>query len=70
MNKRIFIQEAIPNEIINFNIFSNIFISFNELISIFSYKKCFNVQLNKIIYTNYSEMEFDYDKINIEIGKI
>ena len=70
MNKRIFIQEAIPNEIINFNIFSNIFISFNELISIFSYKKCFNVQLNKIIYTNYSEVEFDYDKINIEIGKI
>ena len=70
MNKRIFIQEAIPNEIINFNIFSNIFISFDELISIFSYKKCFNVNSNQIIYTNYSEIEFDFDKINIEIGKI
>ena len=56
-------------EIINLNILSNIFISFNKLISIFSYKKCFNVELNTIIYTNYSEVEFDYDKINIENGK-
>jgi hypothetical protein len=70
INKEILIQNAIPSEIINLNIHSDIFNSFEELISIYSIRNCFNIEMNNINYNNYSRIEFDYDKINIEMGKI
>ena len=71
INKEIFIQNAIPSEIIDLkNIHSDIFNSFEELISIYSIRNCFNIEMNDINYNNYSRIEYDFEKINIEMGKI
>ena len=70
INKEILIQNAIPSEIIDLNIHSDIFNSFEELISIYSIRNCFNIEMNDINYNNYSRIEYDFEKINIEMGKI
>ena len=48
INKEILIQNAIPSEIINLNIHSDIFNSFEELISIYSITNCFKIEINNI----------------------
>ena len=69
IQKEILPQKATKLEVVSFDIQNDIFDSFDELISSYSFRKCINKD-NKIFYENYREIEYDYKKIEIELGKI
>ena len=71
ISKEIYIQDATSNEIISFN-FKNensIFNNLDEIITTFSKRNCINID-GSINYSNYKIIEYDFDSIEEEIGKI
>ena len=68
---QIYLEEAIEKNIINFN-FNNkysLYKSFEEIINIFSKRKCINLD-NNINYNQYTLIEYDFDLIEEELSKI
>ena len=68
INNEIYIQDANKNEIVTFKIRSALFKSYQEIISIYSNRNIFDQ--NGINYFNYKNIEYNFDKIEIEVGKI
>ena len=61
------IQDATKDEIININ--DKVYKTFKDLIST-TVKRNLSFKDNKIIYKNYNDLEYDYDFIEEELGKI
>ena len=68
INNEIYIQDANKNELISLKINTSLFKSFQEIISIYSNRKIFSQ--NGINYSNYKNIEYNFDKIENEVGKI
>ena len=68
INNEIYIQDANKNELISLKINTSLFKSFHEIISIYSNRKIFSQK--GINYFNYKNIEYNYDKIENEVGKI
>ena len=68
INNEIYIQDVNKNEIISLKINTSLFKSFQEIISIYSNRKIFGQ--NGINYSNYTNIEYNFDKIENEVGKI
>ena len=69
IEKEISCQKATNLEVVSFDIHSDIFMSFYELISCYSFRNCYNNE-NEIVYEKYKDIEYDFKNINIELGKI
>ena len=71
ISKEIYAQDATSSEIISFNLKNenSMFNNLEEIISAFSKRKCINND-GSINYTNYKIIEYDFDLIEEEIGKI
>ena len=68
INNEVYIQDANKNELVSLKINTSLFKSFQEIISIYSNRKIFGQ--NGINYLNYKNIEYNYDKIENELGKI
>jgi len=69
LKKEIVIEKANPNEIVSLNINSDMFNSFESLISTYS-KRNFFVDDNIISYINYKDIKFDLDSIEKKLAEI
>ena len=71
ISKEILTQDATNNEIFSFNVNNenSMFNSFEEIITAFSKRNCYNND-NTINYSNYKNIEYDFDLIEETIGKI
>ena len=71
ISKEILTQNATSNEIISFNLNNenSMFNSFEEIITAFSKRNCYNND-GTINYSNYKNIQYDFDLIEETIGKI
>ena len=69
IEKEISCQKATSLEVVSFDIHSDTFISFYELITCYSFRNCYDNE-NNIVYEKYRNIEYDFNNINIELGKI
>ena len=67
LEQSINIQDATENEIVNID--DNIYILLNELILNNSLRNIFMKNKNEINYSNYTDIIYDYDNIEEELGK-
>ena len=70
LKKEIYAQDATNTEIVNLNLDNDtsLYNSFNEIFTVFSRRNCFDN--GKINYSNYKNIQYDFDLIEEEIGKI
>ena len=70
LKKEIYAQDATNTEIVNLNLDNDTSShnSFNEIFTVFSRRNCFDK--GKINYSNYKNIQYDFDLIEEEIGKI
>ena len=68
IKKPIIIQYATKSDVFTFNVNNKIILSFDELISFYSFKDIFNGE--KINYKNYSEIKFKWNMIEVELINI
>ena len=70
LKKEIYAQDATNTEIVNLNLDNDtsLYNSFNEIFTVFSRRNCFDK--GKINYSNYKNIQYDFDLIEEEIGKI
>ncbi|KAG4089111.1 hypothetical protein H8356DRAFT_1007620 [Neocallimastix lanati (nom. inval.)] len=69
-NKKIIVQKANPKEIVSLNIESNIFDSFEDIVSIFSMRNYSYFKDGGINYLNYKNITYDVDSIENELSKL
>ena len=70
ISNEIYIQKATPFEIINLDLKNSQFNNFDDLINTFTYRDCLNFSNSTINYSRYREFKYDFDKIEVELGKI
>jgi hypothetical protein len=70
ISNEIYIQKATPFEIINLDLKNSLFNNFDDLINTFTYRDCLNFSNSTINYSRYREFKYDFDKIEVELGKI
>jgi hypothetical protein len=68
INNAIYIQDANINDIVSLQINTPLFKEFEQIISIYSKREIFGK--NEINYYNYKNINYNLDKIEIELGKI
>jgi hypothetical protein len=71
ISKEIYTQDATSSEIISFNLKNenSMFNNLEEIIAAFSRRNCINID-GSINYSNYKVIEYNFDLIEEEIGKI